>query len=84
MFAKLKNKLGNDKKITILLTILFIFNILLFINLFGYMTVVKQVDLHIMHDVGTIISAIIILGSYQQDFRNLKRLLTDQYMRLHI
>lgn len=62
MIDRLKNNLLNDKKIAVLLTVLFIFNILLFINLFGYMTITKHVNISILHEVGTIISAIIILG----------------------
>lgn len=62
MIDKFKSNLNNDKKIVAVLTILFIFNILLFINLFGYMTIVKHVDVSVLHELGTIISAIIILG----------------------
>lgn len=62
MIDKFKSNLNNDKKIAAVLTILFIFNILLFINLFGYMTIVKHVDVSVLHELGTIISAIIILG----------------------
>ena len=36
MIDKFKSNLNNDKKIAAVLTILFIFNILLFIHLFGY------------------------------------------------
>lgn len=77
MIDRLKNNLLNDKKIAVLLTVLFIFNILLFINLFEYMTITKHVNISILHEVGTIISAIIILGFISTRLPKLKEI-TDE------
>ena len=74
MINRLKGNLQNDRKIAIILTVLFIFNILLFINLFGYMAVEKNLNISILHDVGTIISAIIILGFISTRLPKLKEM----------
>ena len=62
MFGKFKGELTGEEKLIILYSILFIFNILLFINLFAYITVLKELNFYAFHEVGTIIAAIIILG----------------------
>ena len=74
MIDRLKNNLNNDRKIAVILTVLFIFNLLLFINLFEYMTIVKHVNISILHEVGTIISAIIILGFISTRLPRLKEI----------
>ena len=58
----MRSKITGDKKILILFSILLIFNIALFINLFAYMIIIKHVSISVLHDIVTIISAIIILG----------------------
>lgn len=72
MFNKFKNRLNNDRRIAFILTILFICNILLYINLFGYMTIVKQVEVSILSNLVSIISAIIILGFISTRITRLK------------
>lgn len=62
MYEKIKNKAADDKKILILFIILFIFNIAFYFNLFAYMVIIKDLDIAVLHDLVTIISAIIILG----------------------
>ena len=62
MFNKFKNMPSGNKKILILFSILFIFNILLFFNLFAYMVIINDMNLSVLHDLTTILSAIIILG----------------------
>lgn len=74
MFSNLKNKLTGDKKILILLSVLFIFNVTLFINIFAYMIIVKHVNASVLHDIVTIISAIIILGFISTRLTKLKEL----------
>ena len=74
MFKDFKNKLTGDKKILILYTILFLFNIGFFINTFAYMIIVKKVDISVVHDIVTIISAIIILGFISTRLTKLKQL----------
>lgn len=74
MIDRLKNNLNNDRKIAVILTVLFIFNLLLFINLFEYMTIVKHVNISILHEVSTIISAIIILGFISTRLPRLKEI----------
>ena len=74
MFNSLKNKLTGDKKILILLSILLIFNVALFINLFAYMIIVEHISASALHDIVTIISAIIILGFISTRLTKLKEL----------
>ncbi len=74
MIDRLKNNLHNDRKIAVILTVLFICNILLFINLFEYMTIVKHVNISILHELGTIFSAIIILGFISTRLPRLKEM----------
>ena len=74
MFSNLKNKLTGDKKILILLSILLIFNVALFINLFAYMIIVEHISASTLHDIVTIISAIIILGFISTRLSKLKEL----------
>ena len=74
MFSNLKNKLTGDKKILILFSVLLIFNIALFINIFAYMITVKHVNISVLHDIVTIISAIIILGFISTRLTKLKEL----------
>lgn len=62
MFGKFKQELTGEKKLIILYSILFVFNILLFINLFAYISILKELNFYAFHEVGTIIAAIIILG----------------------
>ena len=62
MFGKFKEELTGEKKLIILYSILFVFNILLFINLFAYISILKELNFYAFHEVGTIIAAIIILG----------------------
>lgn len=76
MFSNLKNKLTGDKKILILLTILLIFNIALFINLFAYMIIVEHISASALHDIVTIISAIIILGFISTRLTKLKEVIS--------
>ncbi len=72
MLSNLKNKLSGNKKILILLSILFIFNVALFINIFAYMITVEHVNAVVLHDLVTIISAIIILGFISTRLTKLK------------
>ncbi len=72
MFSNLKDKLTGDKKIWILFLILFICNVALFINLFAYMIIVEHVKVEVVHDIITIISAIIILGFISTRLTKLK------------
>ena len=72
MFSNLKNKLTGDKKILILFSILFIFNVALFINLFAYMVIIKNINASVLHDLVTVISAIIILGFISTRLSKLK------------
>ena len=72
MFSNLKDKLTGDKKIWILFLILFICNVALFINLFAYMIIVEHVKVEVVHDIVTIISAIIILGFISTRLTKLK------------
>ena len=74
MLLNIKNKLAGDKKIIILFSILFIFNVVLFINLFAYMVVVEHVNVSVVHDIVTIISAIIILGFISTRLTKLKEI----------
>ena len=74
MINTVKSKLTGDKKILILFSILFIFNIALFINMFAYMVVIKDVDISLLQDIGTILSAIIILGFISTRLPKLKRI----------
>ena len=74
MFSNLKNKLTGDKKILILFSILFIFNVALFINLFAYMVIIKNINASVLHDLVTVISAIIILGFISTRLSKLKEL----------
>ena len=74
MITKIKNTLEKDKKILIIFTILFIFNIALFINLFTYMIDIKQIDISVIHDLLTVISAIIILGFISTRLPKLKEI----------
>ena len=74
MLSNLKNKLTDDKKILILFSILFIFNVALFINLFAYMIIIKHLSASALHDIVTIISAIIILGFISTRLSKLKEL----------
>ena len=62
MLGKFKDELTGEKKLIILYSILFVFNILLFINLFAYISILKELNFYAFHEVGTIIAAIIILG----------------------
>ena len=62
MFSKFKKRATNDKKILVLYSILFIFNILLLFNLFAYMVIIENLSLTVIHDLVTIVSAVIILG----------------------
>ena len=55
-------KLTGDNKIKILFAILFVFNILLYINLFTHHSVLNEIDIDILHNMGTILAAIIILS----------------------
>lgn len=73
MLRNLKN-LNGDKKILILFSILLIFNIALFFNLFAYMIIVKHISASALHDLVTIISAIIILGFISTRLTKLKEL----------
>ena len=74
MIKKIKDELVDNKKIFILFTILFIFNILLFINLLAYMVHIEQIDIDIIHDIFTVISALIILGFISTRLPKLKQL----------
>ena len=74
MIDKLKNTLNKDKKITVLLTVLFIFNILLFFKLLKYLTLINQISVSMLHDIATIISAIIILGFISTRLPKLKEI----------
>ena len=69
-----KDKLSGDKKILILFSILLIFNIALFINFFAYMIIVQHVSITVVHEITTIISAIIILGFISTRLTKLKEL----------
>ena len=62
MLGKFKEELTGEKKLIILFSILFVLNILLFINLFAYISILKELNFYAFHEVGTIIAAIIILG----------------------
>ncbi|MEE1134633.1 MAG: LytS/YhcK type 5TM receptor domain-containing protein, partial [Methanobrevibacter sp.] len=62
MLSKLKSMSLGEKGILILFSILFIFNIAFFINVFAYMVIIEHIDIAILHDLLTIIAAIIILG----------------------
>lgn len=62
MFNTFKGKLTGDKKIQILLLVLFIFNIILYINFFSYLIDTNQVNINVLEDFVTINSTIIILG----------------------
>lgn len=74
MFSNLKFKPNNDKKILILFAILFIFNVALFFNLFAYMIIIQHISASALHDLVTIISAIIILGFISTRLTKLKEL----------
>jgi hypothetical protein len=74
MFENFRKKLTGDKKILILFSILFIFNIALFINLFAYMIIVEHISISVIHDIVTIISAIIILGFISTRLTKLKEI----------
>ena len=74
MYEKIKNKATEDKKILILFIILFIFNIAFYLNLFAYMVIIKDLDIAILHDLVTIISAIIILGFISTRLPKLKEI----------
>lgn len=76
-----KDKLSGDKKILILFSILLIFNIALFINFFAYMIIVQHVSTTVVHEITTIISAIIILGFISTRLTKLKELTDGQFMR---
>ena len=76
MFSNLKNKLTGDKKILILFSILFIFNVALFINLFAYMVIIKNINASVLHDLVTVISAIIILGFISTRLTKLKEVIS--------
>lgn len=62
MLSKLKSMSLGEKGILILFSILFIFNIAFFINVFAYMVIIEHIDIAILHDLLTVIAAIIILG----------------------
>ena len=62
MLSKLKSMSLGEKRILILFSILFIFNIAFFINVFAYMVIIEHIDIAILHDLLTVIAAIIILG----------------------
>ena len=70
----MRSKITGDKKILILFSILLIFNIALFINLFAYMIIIKHVSISVLHDIVTIISAIIILGFISTRLTKLKEM----------
>ena len=55
-------KLTGDNKTKILFAILFVFNILLYINIFTHHSVLNEIDMDILHNMGTILAAIIILS----------------------
>lgn len=74
MFNNLKNKSLNDKKIMILFTILFIFNIALFINLFNYIVTIDSSHIFMVDDIVTIVSTIIILGFISTRLPKLKEI----------
>lgn len=74
MFKKIKNDVVNNKKIFILFAILFIFNISLFINLLAYKVIIEHIDIDIIHDIVTVISALIILGFISTRLPKLKQL----------
>ena len=74
MINKLKDKITPDKKILMLFTILGIFNIMLFINLLAYMVIVEQVNISVLHNISTIISAFIILGFISTRLPRLKQM----------
>ena len=73
MIKKIKNEVVDNKKIFILFSILFIFNIFLFINLLAYMVIIEQININIVHDLVTVISAIIILGFISTRLPKLKQ-----------
>ena len=62
MLNKLKSMSLGEKGILILFLILFIFNIAFFINIFAYMVIIEHININILHDLFTVIAAIIILG----------------------
>ena len=70
MFDKYKDISSGEKKILILYLILFIFNIALFTNLLAYM--VMKIDMSVVHDIITFISALIILGFISTRLTRLK------------
>ena len=72
----MRSKITGDKKILILFSILLIFNIALFINLFAYMIIIKHVSISVLHDIVTIISAIIILGFISTRLTKLKEVIS--------
>ena len=74
MINKLKDKITPDKKILMLFTILGIFNIMLYINLLAYMVIVEQVNISVLHNISTIISAFIILGFISTRLPRLKQM----------
>ncbi|PWB85491.1 LytS/YhcK type 5TM receptor domain-containing protein [Methanobrevibacter thaueri] len=74
MYEKIKNNAADNKKILILFIILFIFNIAFYFNLFAYMVIIKEFDIAILHDLITIISAIIILGFISTRLPKLKEI----------
>ena len=74
MLSNIKNILTGDRKILILFSILFIFNVALFINLFAYMIIVEHISPSVLHDLVTIISAIIILGFISTRLTKLKEM----------
>ena len=76
MFSNLKFKPNNDKKILILFAILFIFNVALFFNLFAYMIIIQHISASALHDLVTIISAIIILGFISTRLTKLKEVIS--------
>ena len=72
MFSKFKKKATGDKKILILFAIMFIFNIAFYFNLFAYMVIIEHVNIKILHDIFTAISAIIILSFISSRLPRLK------------
>lgn len=62
MLGKFKEDLTGERKLFILFSILFVFNILLFINLFAYISIFNDISVDALHELGTIIAAIIILS----------------------
>ena len=60
MFSNLKNKL----------------TVALFINLFAYMVIIKNINASVLHDLVTVISAIIILGFISTRLTKLKEVIS--------